>query len=424
MTFIKQLMLIGSGNNTIETSLAYNINFSFDMDDVLGKASFNLPYIKFSETGDVDLTQLKKKDIVKIFFGSFEENPGDISIGEYDRPSFDSYGEQIPINGMYLVFDGIIERITLEKTKGNYNYTIECDSSLGIGRYSSMTRTNNSFQYVEDMLITNLQLAGLMVGEISRTEQIDARDIFRTNDLRINNIELKGARMQTNGGNNLIEEFNKVKEKYAMIIHQTGDGLINVTAFSQIVGRNDINLIAWEFRLNDNMFSLNYGDLTNNVNSIICLGRHPYVGYAVDPIAVQLNAGDKEVSKENYNYLIIERRDIVSDEACEQIAREELLKIMKDYTIQFKTLFNPLFKVTAPIIVYDDDKYSDGQIFFIKSYSVRIGKDDVSCDIIAYSNSISVLPEDLVLEPTGITDVDVIYSENELEDTFNWGNLE
>lgn len=420
MKFIKQIMLIGSGGNSIETSLAFGINFGFDMDDVLGKMSFSLPYVSYNtDESSVDLTRLKKKDTVKLFFGSFDSDPGEISIGNFARPQFGSDGNQIPINGMYLVFDGIVENITLSKSKGNYNYTITCNSSLGAGLYNNMIRVNYVFDYPENMIMTNLQLAGLMIGEVSKQEEIDSRDLFRAEDLRINNIDLEGAKIKTTGGKNLIEEFKNVREQYAMIIHQTGDGLINLTAHSQVIASGSTSLNSWEFRLNENMYSLDYGDLTNNINSVVCLGRQPYVGYAVDPIAVQLNAGDTTVSEENYKYLIIERRDIVSDEACERIAREELLNIMKDFTIQFKTSFNPLFKVTDPVVIYDDDKF-DGQIFFIKSYSVTIDKGDVSCDIIAYSNSLTVLPEDLVLSPTGIADVDVVEQQNDLQDAVGW----
>ena len=80
--FIKQIMLIGSGDNSIQTDLAMGINIEFDMDNVVGSMSFNLPYIDWGTNEGVSLKQLKKRDTVKLFYGEFDSDPGNPEITE------------------------------------------------------------------------------------------------------------------------------------------------------------------------------------------------------------------------------------------------------------------------------------------------------------------------------------------------------
>lgn len=404
---IKQKMLVGSGDNSIETELAYDISFWFDMDEVVGGMSFSLPYVKFAErNSSVDLTNLKKGDTAKLYFNDFDEDPGIISI-----------------NNLKLVFDGVIDSIRLTKQKGNYTYAIQCLGSLGIGNTRKLERATNEINGPTNLVNTLLQLCGLQEGEIATANSIEAGlNLFPESIVRSWDTDANTLFMKTTGGNSLMEELKTMRKNYAIIIHQSGDGYINIITPTQLLSQPDgLSLNAWEFRLNENIWELNYGDLTSDINSVICIGRPPIVGYAVDPIAVQLLAGNNPVGPEHYRYISIERRDIISEEDAETVAKNMLLEIMRNYTIQFKSLFNPEFMIGQPVTVYDDDKYPDGRIFFIKRYEVTISKTDVSCDIIAYANSLTVLPEEIVLDSTGIADVDVLDVQYDIENAVGWG---
>jgi hypothetical protein len=403
---IKQKLLIGSGNNSIETELGHDFSFWFDMDEVVGALSFNLPYVKFAEANsDVDLTNLKKGDTAKLYYGDFDEDPGIIGI-----------------SSLNLVFDGVVDSIRLVKQKGNYSYTVQCIGSLGIANDRKLERKTNEINGPTPLVNTLLQLSGLQEGEIATANSIEAINIFPQDKVRSWDTDSNSLFIKSTGGDSLMEELKAIRKNYALIIHQSGDGYINVITPTQLLSKPDgLSLNAWEFRLNENIWELNYGDLTSDINSVICIGRPPVVGYAVDPIAVQLLAGSNTPGPEHYRYISIERRDIISEEDAETVAKNTLLEIMRNHTIQFKTLFNSNFMVGQPVVVYDNDKFPDGRIFFIKRFEVTISKSDVSCDIIAYANSLTVLPEELVIDSTGIADVDVLDVQYDIENAIGWG---
>ena len=78
MGAVKQAMLIGSGDNSIITTEAYEMNAEFDIEALGGGVTFKLPYLtpdqkNVSDSG-VDITRLEKFDTVKIFFGEFVED--------------------------------------------------------------------------------------------------------------------------------------------------------------------------------------------------------------------------------------------------------------------------------------------------------------------------------------------------------------
>lgn len=402
---IKQKMLIGSGENSIETDLASNINFTFDMDELVGTLGFNLPYIKFSELS-VDLTRLKKGDTVKLYYGDFDSDPGEISY-----------------TALTKVFDGFVDSIKLAKAKGSINYSLECFGLLGLGNSRKLERATSEMNGPVEMVNTLLQLSGLQEGEIASQGNIPAINVFPPENVIGIDTDAGTLFIKTTGGQSLMDELRNMRKNYALIIHNAGDGKIYVITPTQLLSQPDqLNLNAWEFRLNDNMWEIDYGEVQNDINSVICLGRPPIVGYAVDPAAVQLNAGPGVTpGPQNYSYISIERRDLTSEEDCESVARNTLLEIERNYIVSFRTLFKPQFMIGQPVVIYDDDRYPDGKIFFIKKYTVTISKDDVSCYMSVYANSLTVLPEELVLSPTGIADVDVLDVQYDIANAVGWG---
>ena len=59
-------------------------------------------------------------------------------------------------------------------------------------------------------------------------------------------------------------------------------------------------------------------------------------------------------------------------------------------------------------VVKNSKKINEFQKWIIKKRTVSISKSGLICNIIAYSNSIQDLPEDILLSSTGVLDTDVL----------------
>ncbi len=409
-TFVKQIMLIGSGDNSIQTELASGINMEFDMDELTGTISFSLPYYKVStESGVLDLTKFKKGDTIQLYYNTFESDPG----------------PDVALSDLKLVFDGVLNTINKPKSKDSRIQSMTGLGTLGIGNDRTLERKTNEVSGPVNAVNTILQLAGLQAGDVATTENIAVNDIFPVSKIRVFDTDVENLFIKLAGGNSMMEELKNITKKYAIKITQSGDGYINIITPSMLLSRPEgLNIQAWEFRTDENVWEVDFGEVNNNINCVVVLGRPPIVGYAVDPIGVQLAAGSGVTpGPQHYRYLSIERRDIVSEEDAEKVAKNELLNILKNYTISFKTLYNPDFMVGQALTLYDDDEYPDGAIFFIKKFSVTIDKSDVSCAIEAFANSLTLFPEDIVIESTGIADVDVLDVQYDVQDILGVDNF-
>lgn len=409
MGYIKQVMLIGSGANSIETDTAFNIRGEFDIDNLYGTLNFNLPYampgqkaVRGAPTGVLDLTRLKKFDSVILYFKEFETYQGTV------RP------EQ-----MSRVFYGFIDTIRLSKQKGDFNYEITALGSLGLGDDRNLLFQRKSGE-----------LQNLLIGTPSSDNTLNNEDIGilqlafgeQTSDVipsvEFIDVDANTLFVATEGGKNTKEVLSAIREKYAVVIHQRGDGTLTVfTPFFLLSARETaLNVNGWDFKLNDNIFNLDYGDLTSNLNAVVYMGFPPFFGQAVDPIAVQFNAGSGNTpNQNNIVYRIFYNRELKSDEDCQKAARSKLLEIARNYSVSFQTKFNPAFGVGQPFLLTDEDRFNSQQIFFIKKYNFVIDKGDVSCTVTGWAHSLEVFPEDIVIEPTGIADVDALEIRDKLD---------
>ena len=338
--FVKQILVIGSGTNSIQTELGNDFSLTFNMDNVVPECTFKLPYIDLGN--DVSLKRLKKSDQVKLWFGTFDKDPGDIEIQSTDA-TFDSDGYQTPQQGMYLVFDGIIDKIPLSKSKTDYPYSITAIGSLGIGNELQVARAVKELNTPLDLINTLLQVANLQIGENNIAD--DSLDLFPESKIRLLYSSGSSLEVQINGGTNLIDEIKSVRERHSLLIFQSGDGLINITTPQQLLSNTDSDnnvggvrtLAVWEFRWGDNIFEIDYGELNNDINTVICVGKFGRVGYGVDPIAVQLNAGvnddgsNKTIQPQHYKYITIQRRNVSSPEELERMDQVIVKKLKLRY---------------------------------------------------------------------------------------------
>jgi len=416
---IRQILRIGSGDNSIETTEGYNFSGAFDIDELHGILTFSLPYLlpgqKNVSEQDIDLTRLKKYDTVQLYFREYGE------------------GEVVPNTtipeDLDLIFYGFIKSIKLAKGKDSIPYEIEAHGTLGLAEERTLVfeRKEGELQnlLVGSTLGTELNpddIGVLQLAFSSQTNEIIPRVEFR--DVDANTLFVK-----INSAKNLKDVLSNIKENYALIIHQLGDGtLLVLTPFYLLSAREDdfLNVNSWSFELGTNAYELDYGDLTNNINSVVVLGFYPHFGMAVDPVMVQLNAGAGNTpGPESYNYLTFENRDITSDEDCQKVARQKLLEITRNYAIKFRTKFDPAMHIGQPFTINDNDRFTTNQVWIIKTLEWTISKDDVSAQITGYANSLDTFPEDIVISNTGIADVDALEIREKLDDQLvNWnGNF-
>jgi len=436
MTFIKVLLEIGSGDNSIATEIVDSMSGEFDMDALCGTLSFSLPYYinypgsverqhPVNEIG-LDTNRLKKFDTVKLYFCEAESDPGEVIQGtrnfsvEYSDGTFTDIVENTYFAGsqeMSLIFDGYIEKITLERMKGSIPYTITAHGTIGLSNYRNLEYAHKSGNAYE-LFQTLLQIAGLQKGQfnVSPVE----RDLIPAWKLRFIDLDAKNRVLITDGGTALKDVLEKFRKKYALIVHQSGDGYLNVmTPFYLLNAQSDgiLSVNSWRFDVNEgNTTIIQYGDLTAQYNAVVVLGAPPSYGVAVDPIAVQNNGG-------HINYQILENRKAKGDEECQKIARSEYLKLAQNYSLTIKTKFHPDFMVGQPFTLNDNDRFTGNEVFLIKRLTWTIAKNDVSAAITGITQGSTFVPANLQLSDTGILDVDTLQLRDKELDIRQWRGL-
>jgi len=383
---IKQAMLIGSSENSLETTEAFAIDCTFEMEALAPSLNFKLPYLlpgqKNVINSGVDITRLKKYDTVKLYFKEFDTDPGDITVDDLE-----------------LVFDGYINTISLSKTKSDISYSINALGTAGL------CNTRTPFYQQKGDELHNVIRRALEDSELNKIiipNFIDA--------------SISSLWINITGGKSLKEMFDQVKDKYAVIITQDGRGRLNIFTPSFLASANaaesELNTYKWIFDINDGtIFEIDYGDITSNINAVVVTGFPPSYGIAVDLIAVQNVGGQKR-------YVGFEKMDLVGVEACEKYAQDKLLEIERNYVVSFKTKFNPAFMVGQRFSIIDNDYFTGEELFFLKKYTFRIDKQDVSCDISGFTHSLTVIPERLVISNTGIADLDITGNKEKIENSF------
>lgn len=413
----RQIMEIGSGDNSIETTEAFNISGTFDIDVLWGTLNFSLPYLlpgqkNVTETGVLDITRLKKFDTVKLYYDEIEQSISPV------RP-----------NNLVNVFYGFIDTIRLVKNKDSIDYSITALGTMALSDDRTMLFERKTGE-LQNLIIGSATSQGTLdptdVGLLQLAFGGSTPDIVP--EVAFIDVDANTLFVDVEGGKKLSETLKQIREKYAVIIHQTGNGTLQVfTPFFLLDSRNNeyLNAYGWEFELGVNAYNLDYGDLTSAINSVVVVGFPPSVGVAVDPVQVQLNAGSgNPITQANYNYLIFEQRDLQGVEACQKVARQRLMEIQRNYSITFKTKFDPRFAVGQPFVINDNDRFTENQVWIIKAFTFNITKDDISCDITGYSHSLDQFPEDIVIDSTGIADVDQLEIREKLPTDMNWlGNI-
>jgi len=430
MGVIKQAMLIGSGTNSIITTEAYAINGEFDIDSLGGTMNFNLPYILENQLGPVSLliniTRLKKFDTVRLYFGEFDK---DFEIKGNDDASLTAPRQTasgIPGgDGLIKVFDGFIENVRLSKTKDAIDYEISAAGTVSLANYRNVeyrkTSEGGMAAIIREILdISNLGRVKDDNGDFIKLRDVDG-SVIRDDD---GNVKFKEVvpfeadvaedflPVSIAGGTTTAEFLLQLRRKYAIILHQGGDGILRLQTSTFFANQSTDVVLTYNIDEGD-VFELNYGDLTNNYNAVVVFGFPPDVGVALDAVAVQNNQG-------NVNYLTFDNRSIKGIENCEEVARQKLLELERNFSISFKTRFIPTLRIGQAFSLRDNDRFTGFERWIIKKFSFVIDKGDVSATITGYTHSLTLLPSNIVLSNTGVADIDILRLRPKLDDAVDY----
>jgi len=376
-----------------------DINIDEDMDNVFSVGSFTLPHFS---TNTWTTKNLRKYDRVQIYYGEFlTANERNLATVDRCKKIFDGYIDSTPLSE--------------SKTEGIQWNGIGIKSSLALIYERTMTTP-----------IYSGNLKTILIRALTETSLLDYIDYFEIDTNITDNLVLN-----IQGDKYVGKVLDQIKEKYAIQIFQKPDSglrfqfpssfnLLGQTLNKYFSNGNVTQVTdqenAWVYDLNSNVFNIDYGDLTQRVDTVIVYGLNT-TGVAFDPIAYQLKQGvsvddlQENITpvKENLNAFQIFRRDIQDEESCQRIASEKLIEFAKNYGITLNVMFNVDEKVGDRFIVTNSEKISPTQLWTIKSRKVSISKEGaVKCSIVGYSNSVKDIPSGVLLGSSGILDTDIL----------------
>jgi hypothetical protein len=355
-----------------------NITIEEDLDTIYISGSLDLPNIT---TNEWSTQGLRKYDTLNIYFKYFDN--------EVDR-------QQSNINDMQVIFTGYIDTLpTSEDKSSGLNYNgLGFKSSIALAWERSAIIPFASRKVI-DIITQALEYTklNLLIDSIEYDSNIP--DYFTP---KVDSTYYFG---------NVLEQL---KDNYAIQTYQKGNGTLVIKQPSSFYSGERT---VFEYDLTTNIFNIDYGDITQKVDCVCVFGLND-AGIAFDPIAYQLRLGQTPTGEtispnpEDLNPLYIIRRDLLGQEACQLLAREKLIELAKNYAISFDCVYEPNQNVGDMFVIKNSSVIDSNQKWIIKKRTVSISKDNIRCNITAYSNSIVDLPEDLLLSSTGVLDTDIL----------------
>lgn len=366
--------------------LGNNFNIEQDLDIIYTSMSFSLPYV---DKGSWSTANIRKYDVVKLYYKEFD------SLRD---------AEVADINNMSVEFFGYVDQLSLSEDKGTgLKYQIQCKSLAGL-----------LFEKTTVVPIAQQDLIGLMeeAQRLLGPTLLPSYEVAGFSRIFIPKLDSK---------NFFGEMLNELKEKYAIQVFQRGNGTLVVTTPAYFNTQQNITV----YDLTKNIFASDYGNITQNIDSVLVLGTNA-VGFAVDPIAMQLKLGvlpeNIDVNflptREQCNPLILERRDVFDSETAQSIARNKLIESARNYNVTIDVPYKEGQNVGDILTIINSKVISPTQKWIIKKRSVIISKTDIKTKLILYSNSISDFPDDILRDSTGILDTDILNITEKVEDVF------
>jgi hypothetical protein len=357
-------------------NIGNNITIEEDIDASYITMTFELPYIK---TDNFDTTDIKKYDNCELYFAWFN------STDERDAANTED---------MHKVITGYIDSFTRSESKDTgivYNITVKSTWGLAYERSSEIKYFTGTIPTIIDHAIQNSSLAQYI-------HDIDIRGISENLVINVDSSIYLG------------EVFKKMSEDYIFKVYQINDGTLRVWTPTYFISNNNN---VHQYDLTQNVFNIDYGDGQNNIDCVIVYGTN-VSGVAFDPIAYMLKNQSEviptpqTIDQGKLNPLKIERRDLYSEEDCQKVAREKLVELARNYTITLTVDYDPTHQLGDMFVIKNSKIVPEEQKWIIKKRTVTISKEDISCSIVAYSNSVTDFPDDILISSTGILDTDML----------------
>ena len=387
MAFINTYMILGSGENTIETQQYFAISFTNTLDETAPSLSFSLPDIEIFDN-------LKYED--PVIFYALQTETKLVNVRDI-------------VSSENIVFNGILKTNNPVEGKGNIQLNIDCIGTLGLINDRQSLIANVAGSNVFEILVNSLELAELTSRDFPDSGQIPFNTIKVTNGLLEQSIGIA-----LTGSKSIKEVVDEMKAKYSYKIFQQNSGDILISS-PWFLSQNVETLISWAF---DNTIYTNfdYGDTTKNIEGVIVIGAFGVIGAALDAAAVVAK------SKTDPTYRIVKRLDLRDTESCDRVARDILLDILKDNQIALTAPINFNIRLGHTLTV-TNKRFDGNEVFFIQSISWNLDKGQASMDITAYAHTLTDVPESVITDTASIADIDIIIPVDKTKDEFLWDNF-
>jgi len=376
-------------------NLGNDIVIEEDLDILYQTANFSFPYYDNNKQG---LKIFNRYDNVQIYFKFFDTA---------------AERENATVDDLQRIFTGYINRMEVSQNKsGGYNYNLYCRSTAAFAyEISDITKIQSNYmkKIIEDS-ITDSELSKYITN-VDSTGWSDDFVIQVTPELYIGKV------------------FDQIKSDYAIHIFQSGDGTLNIRSPFYLI-KQDEGTNTKVYDLTKNVFSISYGEITNDVETVVVVGAVAgAVGVAFDPISYQLKTGvPKEELKSTVvpiptlqNPLWIMRRDLLNSVDCQLAAQNKIVELAKNYQISFDCEYDPSVMISTPFLINNSAIISNRQQWITKKRTINISKSNIKCTITGYSNSVTDIPDKYTIGTLGILSTNYLKIEQKTRSALDLG---
>ena len=338
---------------------ANNISVDFSLSDLITNLSFTIP---------VTYTKLLKKfDSIELYVGYVGEN------------------ETIKLENLVRRFKGYITTLPKSVSKNVLTLNVGAESELEFFTRNELLYSVGADQSIP-AIISILQTA------LKTSFPEYNINFFLSADLEDVIVKVKHS-------TNVLEILESIRALAVLNVYY--NPMLNMVfivspVFAQYL-YNDYGIEVYDFNLNNMIGTLNYGDLTNDVNQVVYVGLGGNRGVATDYSSVALGQGLKTQFFRNMT--------TGSRVALEKMARNKLLSIQKNHKISLSTPYlEPVLRIMPGELcrIADQDYFTGEEIFIINSVDITISKNDLKVDLGVFAHTLTQFPESVVLDDFGI----------------------
>jgi hypothetical protein len=344
---------------------------------------------EFSNFRDVSVEQELDDVSASMSFSTSADSDISKIIQKYDY--FEYYIMPDDSTKFICQFRGYVDKKLKRKSKTSRTITWQC-----LDKMSRFNRVNMEFAISVDNLKYLIQ---------SITQQANKKlPGFVSFDLRLDGSELIIKDLEPS--TNILEYFRSIREKAVLYVYYepiSNKVVITTPLFLQYRYRGK-GFPVYEFDSENNMLgTFDYGDVSSDINAVIYYGMAGVKGIAVD----FANYGANNQIRPLYRYDF----STGSKEELEKKARNELLDILRNYSMQFSVPVNAAslnIQIGSMCTINDHDEFKGDRFFTISKKTLTMNKGDMILTLTVRAGTITSFPEKMVLDNYGITDIDTL----------------